>query len=302
MDPRLPLAPALLELDGGCVGRLHVLEGSELEIGRSAAADLVVDVPGVSRRHAQLRLVDEQWLIVDLGSKNGTEVNGRRVDGQCALASQDLVKFGPVTMRFLSASDPERPVVEQLWRQAQTDRFTGLYTKTSFFEQAERVVARCQALSTSASLVVLDLDHFKDLNDRYGHPAGDQVLLAVANFLSDQAAPRRGICGRYGGEEFVLLFPAIGGAAALDLAEQLRTGIAALNIELSDKPAVRVTASLGVAEWLASVDSAAALFALADRALYEAKHRGRNRVCAAWSRAAADGVHDSAQNEEPTWP
>lgn len=169
---------------------------------------------------------------------------------------------------------------EVLRRQSTTDELTGLYNRRWFDETLRRELFRAERKRAALAVVMIDLDHFKHMNDTYGHEAGDLVLRAVGQCLRD-GVRRSDVACRYGGEELVLVLPECDGAAAVRCAETIRTAIEALALQQGDVLLPAVTASFGVAVWPAHGDDAATLLQSADRALYAAKHGGRNRVCMA---------------------
>jgi diguanylate cyclase (GGDEF)-like protein len=159
---------------------------------------------------------------------------------------------------------------------AQLDHLTGAMTRRAFAEQAKNEVERFTRYQRPVSLIMFDLDHFKTLNDTWGHPFGDEVLSKVADAVRSTLRPPD-MFARYGGEEFVALLPETNATEALLCAERMRATIA--NVEYT-KPE-RVTASFGISELGGTIDSLAALVAQADAALYEAKRNGRDRcLCA----------------------
>lgn len=176
----------------------------------------------------------------------------------------------------------ERELVEQklqlqeanarLHALAQTDGLTGLANHRTFQSALQVAYDHALANGTKLSLMLLDVDHFKRLNDNYGHPVGDKVLQCIARVLRDEAIEPLLPC-RYGGEEFVVLLPGLDADAACRFAEQVRE-----RIEGSEPDGLKVTASLGVSTLAPSITSREELVAEADRALYESKHGGRNRV------------------------
>jgi diguanylate cyclase (GGDEF)-like protein len=169
---------------------------------------------------------------------------------------------------------------EVLRRQSTTDELTGLYNRRYFDETLRRELFRAERKRAALAIVMIDLDHFKHMNDTHGHEAGDLVLRAVGQCLRD-GVRRSDVACRYGGEELVLVLPECDGAAARRCAETIRAAIAALELQQGDVLLPAVTASFGVAMWPAHGDDAATLLQAADRALYTAKHEGRNRVCMA---------------------
>jgi diguanylate cyclase (GGDEF)-like protein len=164
--------------------------------------------------------------------------------------------------------------LEQL---ATTDSLTGLWNRRVFFERLEQEITRTQRSGDSLSLVLIDLDHFKNVNDTMGHQAGDEVLRRVGGLLQ-MAIRKSDVAARYGGEEMAIILPSADKAGALNLAESIRLLVAAECIAVGDL-SLNVTASMGVATTadLAEPD-AASLVEIADLALYRAKHGGRNRV------------------------
>ena len=169
---------------------------------------------------------------------------------------------------------------EVLRRQSTVDELTGLYNRRYFDETLRRELFRAERMRASLAVVMIDLDHFKHMNDTYGHEAGDLVLRTVGRCLRE-GVRRSDIACRYGGEELVLVLPECDAAAAHTCAETLRKTISALELHHGDAALPQVTASFGIALWPANGEDAHTLVQAADRALYAAKHGGRNRVCMA---------------------
>ena len=166
---------------------------------------------------------------------------------------------------------------EETRRLAITDPLTGVFNRRTFIELAERELARSRRDSTSLSLMILDLDHFKQVNDTYGHLVGDEVLVAFTGLIKERAR-RADLVVRYGGEEFCVLLPATSLPAAVALAERIRAATVAT--ALARHP-MKITVSVGVTAYSGGPRVALeTLLARADEALYRAKHEGRNRVVA----------------------
>jgi diguanylate cyclase (GGDEF)-like protein len=272
---------ALVMITGDASGTLFDLEADEVLVGRGDAVDLRLEFAGVSRRHLRLRRVGEDVVAEDVGSRNGSFVNDRRIDRPTPLSRGDLLRIGPVLLKYLPAGDPERIAYERLYRRSQLDRFTGCYTKSYFLDRLDDAIGRRGAgaqTDEKLSLVVFDLDRFKTINDTHGHDAGDRVLKALAELLRAHAGGDE-LLARYGGEEFVLLLDANLDAAA-EAAERVRRAVETQELEY-DGRRLPVTLSAGVAEYAPGDADGAALFRRADAALYRAKQAGRNRVCAA---------------------
>jgi diguanylate cyclase (GGDEF)-like protein len=157
-----------------------------------------------------------------------------------------------------------------------TDNLTGASNRAHFFEVAERERSRAIRYHQPLSLITLDIDHFKLVNDTYGHAGGDEALKAVSLACLNLLRPSE-VFARIGGEEFVVLLPGIDLAEAAERAEQLRSSVAATCVELNG-PDLHCTISLGCSTLSSQDNSVSAMLAAADVALYEAKRKGRNRV------------------------
>ena len=160
---------------------------------------------------------------------------------------------------------------------AQVDHLTGALTRRGFVEQAEREIARSRCYGRPSTLVMLDVDHFKSVNDAHGHPTGDQVLHQIAK-IAEVALRPSDVFGRLGGEEFGILLPVTSGGEAAIVAERLRQAIADNPMPLSEQGTLRVTASFGVAVLAPTMASVSAWLESADKMLYEAKADGRNCI------------------------
>jgi two-component system, cell cycle response regulator len=190
--------------------------------------------------------------------------------------ADDFIRKPPIAEELrarLRAADRMTSMQRELFRYATTDFLTGLLNRRAFFESFADACKRAQ-IGSAVSAIIFDLDHFKQINDIYGHGVGDAVLRAVAA----EAAVLDGIVGRLGGEEFAILVEAPL-SEAIAIAELFRRTIGEMKIP-ADKAVVEVTCSIGVAEWEIG-DTADSLLRRSDLALYEAKRAGRNRVVAA---------------------
>ncbi|MFI7600500.1 diguanylate cyclase [Actinoplanes sp. NPDC049681] len=202
-----------------------------------------------------------------------------------ALMTTGGMVIAVLVRQYLFATDRTRlarqlqAAVAEQQRLAVTDGLTGLYNRRHHTEMLRAEAERAALTGRPLSVVVVDLDHFKQINDTYGHPAGDAVLVHAAERIR-RAIRATDLLARYGGEEFVVLLPDTAAPEAMEIAERVRTRLAAGPIPLPQHPAVTVTASLGVAvsQWVPGTvpGDALALVAEADRALYKAKAAGRN--------------------------
>jgi two-component system cell cycle response regulator len=276
----VPARALLRVLAGLHAGQIFTLERDETVIGRGRDADVRVDDRGISRRHARIvRTEGWRYILEDLGSTNGVFVAGRRVE-RVDLADGDRVQVGPaLVLRFGIIAADEEALARELYEGSTRDALTRLYNRKYADERLAAEVAYAHRHGTPFSLVLCDLDHFKRVNDSFGHQAGDVVLRVVAA-QSQKAVRTEDILARYGGEEFVVLVRGIGHESVCILANRVRTAVERLSIPWESQT-IKVTVSVGVAS-LSEYGSKAtveALVALADERLYQAKAGGRNRVC-----------------------
>ncbi len=273
-------AACLIVVRGTQQGKRYELSARSMSVGRDTSSDIVIDDPKVSRRQATIQNEGGVVKLIDGGSTNGTYINDRKVCGgdSVTLGKEDMIKVGDTILKFLPQGALEIHYIGSLESRAHTDAMTRAYNKGYILEAMEAEFKRARALNTEFSLLVVDLDHFKRVNDTHGHDAGDQVLIEVSNILRIAVSANRGMLGRFGGEEFVALLPGHAEAAARELAESMRATLERHLIKYEEKT-IRMTASMGVAAMTAATPSAKDLFKLADKAVYLAKDGGRNRVC-----------------------
>jgi two-component system, cell cycle response regulator len=263
---------------GPDIGRRISLQESQYIVGRDSEAGLVVSRSSVSRQHARIYLDAEgAWWVEDLNSTNGTFVNEQRVSRPQALTDADQVRFGDAIYKFLSGSNIESAYHEAIHNMAIQDGMTGIHNKRYFTEFLDREISVCSRHNHPLTLVMFDVDHFKKVNDNFGHLAGDAVL----KDLTARIRPRirkEDLFARYGGEEFACVLPSTALAGGVVFAEQLRAMIEERPC-MFDSQAIPFTISLGVTTLLRepNVDTAG-LIKRADDNLYAAKRGGRNRV------------------------
>jgi two-component system, cell cycle response regulator len=265
----------LLVLSGPRLGNRTVLSDAAIEIGRGSTSGLVLDADSVSRRHAKIEPMGAGHLLTDLGSTNGTYVNGLRVK-EHALVDGDRVQIGKALLKYLAGGNIEGAYHEEVQRLMLFDPLTGVHNKRHFDESLR--VALSTAQGKPVSLIVLDIDHFKKVNDTHGHMAGDAVLCATANVVKE-TAPAHYLFARVGGEEFAVLCPNTSLATAKVCADRVRLAVAS-HLPTFEEKSLPVTISLGLAEFKpGSEEEPEALYGRADEKLYQAKDSGRNRVC-----------------------
>lgn len=263
--------------------RFSLRPGGALEIGRSPNAEVSLpDVPSVSRNHSRLEYLVGLVVIRDLGSTNGTYVNDRLIDGPTVLRSGDRFQVGAVHFKFLHEQDVEHAYHIAIYDLVARDGLTEIFNKRKFDEEIEKEFSRARRYGRPLSVIVVDVDHFKDVNDKHGHLAGDFVLKQIAARLASCLRAEQ-ILARIGGEEFAILCPETDSSSAALLAEKLRARVAESPC-LFGATAIGVTCSFGVAQFEGETQSASQLFQEADRALYGSKANGRNKVTKSVSR------------------
>ena len=264
--------PSLVVIAGPGLGHQYDLSDTIVDIGRQE--DCVISVPSskVSRRHASVQRVLGRYTVTDLGSTNGTFLNGRKLDKAEMLKDGDKVQVGELVLKYME-SRLELQYHQQILSLATTDALTGAQNKRSFDESFPPLVLKALADGSGLALILFDVDHFKRINDTYGHAAGDSVLRALGELSQTLADPHK--VYRVGGEEFAILIAGELGHP-LSLGEALRSAVEAHGFS-HDQTTIPVTISLGFAEAVVG-DAAPQLYQRADKNLYTSKNSGRNRI------------------------
>ena len=268
---------ALLVVGGELNGTIFDLREDVVTCGRNADCTIPLEFNGISRQHFKLTKAGQDWTVEDAGSKNGTFLNNQKVETPTILKKGDNIKLGTVTFKYLPKGDPERLTYDKLNLEANTDRHTGCYNKTYFNNKLDLEVKKSKVTGKPLSLVIFDLDHFKHLNDNYGHDAGDYVLKDLAELIRKNGVREIDIFARYGGEEFVILLPLTNLKQAFEIAERLRKLVESHDFIYDDQK-LPVTASIGVSDYRQGVNTGTDLFKRADQAVYKSKEGGRNQV------------------------
>lgn len=287
--PSLPGVPpsvgrargTLLVLTGVQAGQLVLVEQDGLVLGRAADADLVVEDPSVSGHHARVfRASDAGYRVADLRSTNGTFVNGRRVD-MSALKTSDRLQLGPhFGLRFAITDDAEASLQRRLYDSSIEDPLTHVYNRRYLDKRLVAEAGRAVLTNTHTAVLMVDVDGLKQVDDRFGHVAGNRALCMVAAGILDGVRARDCVA-RFGGDEFVVIASGADGNEAARLAERVRRAVGDLQLAVRSE-SVPITVSIGAAtlsEVMPAEDATAALLELADRRMYLAKTSGRNRVC-----------------------
>jgi diguanylate cyclase (GGDEF)-like protein len=278
-DRALPMY--LIMVSGGIPGSMLRLAAEGTQLGRSSENTFQFREISVSRHHAALA-VDPQGVVrlTDLGSTNGTFINERRIAAQAPvrLKDGDRIRLGQaVVLKFVRLDPCEEEFQRQMFERTVRDDLTGLFNRAYFLNQVGPLAEQSAVRGLGVAILMLDVDHFKRVNDRFGHDAGDQVLREVASVLRE-ATRSEDLVARYGGEEFVLALPVVAPDQATERAERIREALAERRIRAGGA-SLQVTASLGLAFAPADrVCSISALITAADRCLYRAKALGRDRI------------------------
>jgi len=262
-------------LYGGSIGKKHDLAPGLTTIGRDPLATIVLDADSVSRTHARLEVIAGETWVADLGSTNSTFVNDKPVEREL-LKSGDLVKVGDIIFKFLAGHNVEAAYHEEIYRMTIRDGLTSVANVRYLNEFLEREFARSRRHGRELAVVLLDIDHFKKINDSLGHLTGDYVLRELARVVESRVR-RDELFARYGGEEFCLVLPETSREGATNYAEIVRKAIEDHRF-LFDGTDVPVTVSCGVATFTPDMSRPVDIIRAADEALYRAKRSGRNRV------------------------
>jgi diguanylate cyclase (GGDEF)-like protein len=253
------------------------MKNETLRIGRERGNQIVLASDSVSRRHCRIDLRKSGWFIKDLGSTNGTYVNDELVE-EYQLRRGDQVKVGDTIFKYLSGQDVEAQYHETIYRMTIMDGLTNIHNQRYLLETLERELPRALRHQRPLSLCMFDLDHFKQVNDTYGHIAGDYVLKEVAGAVRGRLRPDD-VLARYGGEEFVIILPDTTEEQGVQVMARVQRELTK-NFFLHRNERILITFSAGVAQRVAG-ETAEVLLKRADAALYRAKHAGRNRVIGA---------------------
>ncbi len=272
--------PRLTVMSGIHAGRVVSLdEKPEYILGRSEAADIRIEDSGVSREHCRIVHRDGLLFVQDLDSRNGTILNGDPV-AFVPLNSGDRIHLGPSAVVQIGwLDDVEDGLLRSLYEASTRDPLTGAFNRRYFFQRLELEVGYARRHGTSLGVLMIDVDHFKSVNDTHGHAGGDLLLCAIRQAIADRVRAED-MLTRYGGEEFALLLRETPLALAFLLAERIRLNVERLAVPHAGET-LRATVSIGVAD-LGECDKAApaeALVKRADERMYRAKSLGRNRVC-----------------------
>ena len=267
--------PALVIIYGSNMGHIFELEPGEHLLGRDEDCAIMLSEQEVSRRHCKISVTSAGVEVNDLDSTNGTYVNDERFQEK-TIHNGDRLRIGGTMLKYLSQKNVEKTYHDEIVNRTNVDSLTEAYNRRYLFSVLHREIGRSARHHRELSVIMLDIDHFKRINDVFGHLVGDSVLRAIVANIRDHIR-REDVLTRYGGEEFMVVLPEITYDNAFLCAEKLRVLIRDTEFQLQ-ATRIPITISLGVAS-CQDTDDAASLIEAADKALYEAKRGGRDRVC-----------------------
>jgi diguanylate cyclase (GGDEF)-like protein len=279
-----PKRPCLVVIAGAHLGEIFPVEG-EMLIGRDVDSHLrLSEDEGVSRRHARVTPVADGALLADLGSQNGTWIDGDRVQER-VLQDGMKIRVGQTTvLKFARYDAVEEAAQRQLLESALRDGLTRAFNRRYFLERLAAEIRFAERHGQPLALLLIDIDHFKVLNDAHGHLIGDDVLRALVGLLHDTLRAED-VVARYGGEEFAVLLRGASKSGARILGERLRKDISDMELAKQSGEKFHITVSIGIGTFpldnpadTPSEQMSKRLIELADAALYRAKNGGRDRV------------------------
>jgi two-component system cell cycle response regulator len=270
------------------IGSVLVIAGTSADVGRHVAIDEEVvigrentDLPlrdgRISRRHAAVLRSGQDHVVRDLGSTNGTRVNGQLIQGEQRLEDGDRIQVGATIIKFTLVDRTEAHYLSQMEKMVGTDELTGLLAKHRFDAALIEAIRLSHHTRRPLSALMMDLDGLKGINDAHGHHTGAATIRLVGELIARMLGERGDAC-RFGGDEFAAFLPGCDLPAAMEVAGKIRGEVEHTNFHPLEGIEVRVTISIGAVELPPHVHTIQALLHLADQALYRAKRRGRNCV------------------------
>jgi len=276
---KVPPSLVLLMGPAGYVGRQWTVDNSDVVVGRSMTSAIFIDDRSVSKSHVKLTISFGEVSVIDLDSTNKTIINGTAIQPfvPVLLKNNDQLKIGNVLFKFLEEGSLEAAAHSNIQEKSEKDSLTKIWNKSALQMKGPEFFKRAKLLNVALCLLVFDLDHFKRVNDTYGHPAGDYVLSEVAGTIQKKLIRSEDFFARYGGEEFVVLLFGSSIAQGEEIGERIRTTIEKHQFTHEGKE-MPITISVGLAAQEKNMTQFKELFSKADAALYASKNSGRNRV------------------------
>jgi len=270
------LIPAcLFVIYGGPIGTKYDLMGGTVTIGREENNDIILSQTDISRHHARVIMKKSDFLLEDMESTNGTYVNDELITMR-HLLNGDLIRMGGVIIKFLKGDNIERLYYEEIYNMTISDGLTGLANRRFLWDFLRREISRSRRHLRPISVLMIDIDHFKQVNDQYGHLAGDFILQQLAKVVGCNIRKEE-LFARYGGEEFVVVLPECLGDGCRIAAEKLRR-LVENTVFTFGEITVPITISIGCATYGDDIESPETFIEQADSNLYKAKRDGRNCI------------------------
>jgi len=272
------IGSCLIVVTGNDIGRIYHIKGVYMLIGRGDECDVICDNPLASRRHAQIEVHEDKIQIKDLGSTNGTLLNFEPITKKM-LTDGDKISIGHTILKFVQKDIIEKTFHDELYKLTCLDGLTQATNRAHFEDILNREFSRTKRAVDHLGLCMLDIDHFKEVNDTYGHQVGDLILRELADLISEMIR-KEDIFARYGGEEFCILLPGQDQDRTWKTAEKIRKAVEEYQF-VYDEEVIPLTISIGICCYSESLESAEAMIGEADKRLYMSKEAGRNRTTAA---------------------
>ncbi len=269
--------PILLQYSNHVPVKRFALNQPSLIIGRKPdVADICLNDPSVSRAHCRIEWIDQRLYVTDLGSANSTYVNHAKISEPQELTHGDTLRVGNTRFRYYARGSTDLYLFDSMYQAAVLDQQLQVFRKEYLLETLEENSLIARETGKPLTLMFIDLDRFKSVNDTYGHDAGDHVLKEVCQTIKT-AIRDSDTFGRYGGEEFCILLPGSDLTEACEVAERVRATVEQTPIYYGEQM-IPVTVSIGVAAFTDDMDSIEDLIKLADEMVYLSKANGRNQV------------------------
>ncbi len=271
----------LLVIQGGMVGERFPLDTNKKTLGRVPGVEIEIRDDSISRRHAEIAKRDNQFFIRDLGSTNGTFVNGEKISSERQLRSGDAIVLGGNTvLRFELQDELDERAHQEMYQASLLDGLTKIYNRKYFQDRLVSEFAFAVRHGSPLHLLMIDVDHFKQINDTHGHVGGDAALTALVAVIG-KTIRHEDVFARYGGEEFALICRGVNEQGAHAFSERVRRAVETCPLTHAGK-SIQLTVSIGLAKLMSTTMGAPeALIVAADDALYQAKREGRNRTVVA---------------------
>lgn len=261
-------------------GKHFIMEKERVLLGRESGNDIVIHDGRISKVHCSLAIAKDAGggeciAIRDLETTNGTYVNGKSVT-QAELRAGDKFQIGDTVLQLSYNDEIEKEFHRKLFDFAVRDALTGMYNKRFVLNEMENLMRIARRNGRIFCIILIDIDDFKLINDRFGHPSGDEYLKHLAGLIHHSLRDQD-IAGRIGGEEFLIILPETAIDGAFQLAVRIRKNVEEFVLHSQDKT-IRTTISAGVCQFESRIEDVREFLDMADQALYEAKKAEKNKV------------------------